>query len=122
MTVYKDPEDYLRDGASPKHLYARNAAREVCRLLAADGYQLVGLEGFIIHDDGMRQPVTEPNWTRNLTARTAEEAEVINSQGVESIDEDPIEVGAYAIIARKFSSKSSPENSADRVRRMCRRR
>ncbi|MFI0844260.1 hypothetical protein [Mesorhizobium sp. IMUNJ 23232] len=106
MTVYKDPEGYLRDGASSKHLYQRETAREVCKLLAVGGYQLVGLEGFIIHDDGTHQPVTETNFTRNFTAATREDAEVINSQGIASIDEDPVRVDAYAIVARRFSNKS----------------
>jgi hypothetical protein len=102
-TVGNDPKRYLGNGAKSNELYTRSAAREICGILTANGYQLVGLEGFIESEDGRHESRMDTCWARSLTATTFEEAEIINLQGICSIDQDPAEINAYMITAISIS-------------------
>jgi hypothetical protein len=96
-----DPEDYFRFGCPSNAPFSRSAAREICRIAADQGYQLLGMDGGT-YREGTFQPDIQCTSTRNLTASTYEAAERINLSLIESIDEDPPEINAYMITSAPF--------------------
>lgn len=100
--LYTDPEDYFRFEACSEDAFARNAAREICMMLADRGYQLLGLEGGNWSDSGRFRPDIHTVWSKNKVAKTRDEAHSINMLGIASIDKDPEDINCYLITSDRI--------------------
>jgi len=102
LELHDDPEDYFRLGRGTEIVFTRSATKMLCFMLADRGFQLIGVDGGIHHPGIGFEARIEASWTRNVKASDKIEANLINLQAADSIDEDSEEYNGYTIVTRKI--------------------